>query len=107
MEPPRTGDNRNHNSGPDVGCKRVGGLFSYYDSGRFIRPAPLYIRTLERCVMACDKWISLDDAARANLRGADLSEFFRYRDRLRDEGHQWTGDAEEILTGFIWDNSEE
>lgn len=57
--------------------------------------------------MACDKWISLDDAARANLRGADLSEFFRYRDRLRDEGHQWTGDAEEILTGFIWDNSEE
>ena len=53
------------------------------------------------------EWISLDDAARANLRGADLSEFFRYRDRLRDEAHQWTGDAEEILTGFIWDNSEE
>lgn len=57
--------------------------------------------------MTADKWTSLDIAARANLHGAALSEFFRYRDQLRAEGHQWEGDAEAILTGYIWDNSEE
>ena len=52
-------------------------------------------------------WSDLDDAARANLSSRDLAEFFRYRDNLRSDGHHWSDDAYVILTGFIWDASED
>ena len=39
----RTRDNRNHNSGTDVGYKRAGGPFSYYDFSPFMPRKPLYI----------------------------------------------------------------
>lgn len=52
---------------------------------------------------AADEWTSLDVEARANLRHGDVAEFFRYRDRLRREGHAWVDDARDILAGFIWD----
>jgi len=31
----------------------------------------------------------------------------RYRDQLRSEAYQWEGNAQAILTGYIWDASEE
>ena len=49
---------------------------------------------------------SLDDDAKANLNGQSLERFHGYKDRLIADGHTWKGDAELILTGFIWDESE-
>lgn len=53
-----------------------------------------------------DEWIGLDAAARANLSGRELEQFFVYRDSLRAEGHLWINDAEDILRGHIWDASD-
>lgn len=44
--------------------------------------------------------------AKANLNGQSLERFHGYKDRLIADGHTWKGDAELILTGFIWDESE-
>lgn len=52
------------------------------------------------------EWDELDGAADANLNEQGLREFFEYKKRLYEEGHSWE-DAEEILTGFIWDESED
>lgn len=60
----------------------------------------------EKTTVNPDEWTSLDAAARTNLNGAYLAQFFRYRDTLRNDGHQWSGDAEAILMGYIWDASE-
>lgn len=59
--------------------------------------------------MSNEQWDSLDAAARTNLAAlpASLSEFFRYKSELRDEGRAWEGDAQEILSGFIWGEIEE
>ncbi len=51
------------------------------------------------------EWNELDGAAEANLNEQSLREFYRYKKRLYEEGYSWE-DAEEILTGFIWDESE-
>ena len=51
------------------------------------------------------EWNELDWAAEANLNEQSLREFYRYKKRLYEEGYSWE-DAEEILTGFIWDESE-
>jgi hypothetical protein len=51
-------------------------------------------------------WLRLNGAAKANLNDRKLSEFFRYRNQLEADGHAWEGDAEDILTGFIWDGLE-
>lgn len=51
------------------------------------------------------KWHELDGAAEANLNEQGCREFLRYKKRLYEEGYSWE-DAEEILTGFIWDESE-
>lgn len=53
-----------------------------------------------------DEWKGLDGAARANLNDWQQSKFHQYKKRLYEEGHSWE-DAEEILTGFIWDESED
>lgn len=49
---------------------------------------------------------SLDDDAKANLGSQSLARYHRYKDELIADGHTWKGDAELILTGFIWDESE-
>jgi hypothetical protein len=54
-----------------------------------------------------DKWNSLDAAAEENLQVSSLSEFYKYKDRLKKDGHEWENDARLILAGFIWDESEE
>lgn len=53
-----------------------------------------------------DEWNKLDRAAKANLSHSDLEDFFRYKKKLKSEGHLWQNDAESILRGFIWDRSE-
>ena len=49
---------------------------------------------------------SLDYDAKANLSSQSLARYHRYKDELIADGHTWKGDAELILTGFIWDESE-
>lgn len=53
------------------------------------------------------EWMELDNAARANLGDSGMYEFNRYKLRLKLEGHQWENDARDILTGYIWDESED
>lgn len=47
------------------------------------------------------EWLSLDDAAKANLSPSQLSEYVNYRQELFDSEMEWA-DAEPILRGFIW-----
>lgn len=53
-----------------------------------------------------DPWNELDDDAKANLSLNGQRKFFLYKDELKRDGHQWGDDAEDILRGFIWDESE-
>lgn len=53
-----------------------------------------------------EEWNELDGAARKNLNERQEREFNRYKNELYEDGHNWE-DAEEILTGFIWDESED
>ena len=53
-----------------------------------------------------DIWDSLDTAALANLPHYKLDEYYLYKQQLKKEGHQWADDAEHILGGYIWDESE-
>ena len=55
---------------------------------------------------APDIWDSLDTAARANLPHYKLDAFQAYKQQLKQEGHEWIYDAEIILRGYIWDESE-
>lgn len=48
----------------------------------------------------------LDAAARANLRPSDLDEYFRYKNQLIEEKEPLDS-IKDILTGFIWDCTEE
>lgn len=48
---------------------------------------------------------SLDSAAKANLSSGGYAAFERRRDDLKARGTPWE-EAETILTGFIWDESE-
>ncbi len=59
----------------------------------------------ERC--SIHVWNELDGAAEANLEGDALPEFYRYKEQLKSEGHKWQDDASDILSGYIWDASEE
>lgn len=73
---------------------------------------PTYIEpNVRRSIALTDpdmaEWHSLDGEARANLSGPALAEFFRYRDRLRESGCRWSGDAYETLVGYIWGQLEE
>lgn len=52
------------------------------------------------------QWSDLDAAAIANLSGFALERFYEYRDQLRSEGRDWCGDAQQVLSGYIWDNSD-
>ena len=58
-------------------------------------------------VHTVDEWNELDNAASANIPKHRMEEFLRYKKSLKDDGHQWKNDAYDILTGFIWDESEE
>lgn len=52
------------------------------------------------------EWDELDGAALQNLNDRQQREFHRYKNELFEDGHSWD-DAREILTGFIWDESED
>jgi len=52
-------------------------------------------------------WNNLDAAARSNLDISGFIQFQRYKEQLKLDGHTWSDDAEDILTGHIWDESEE
>ncbi len=54
-----------------------------------------------------DKWDSLDSDAEVNLQTKDFNKFIEYKKKIKEDGHCWDGDAEDILTGFIWDALEE
>ena len=54
-----------------------------------------------------NKWNELDSAARANLGEAGFEAFERYKQQLFRDGHEWDDDAYDVLTGYIWDESEE
>ena len=53
------------------------------------------------------EWDNLDEAAEANLNQEQLQRFFKYKEEIRSEGHFWRDDADILLRGFIWDESEE
>lgn len=55
-----------------------------------------------------DEWHGLDDEARANLGDVPggIVRFVDRRDGLFTAGETWD-DAKDILTGFIWDESED
>ncbi len=55
---------------------------------------------------AARKWGELDRTAKANLDPCQLRRFFEYKEELRLGGHAWS-DAYEILSGFLWDETEE
>lgn len=48
----------------------------------------------------------LDKAAKVNLNEYDLKEYFRYQKEMLDDGDA-EDDIEMVLTGFIWDCTEE
>ncbi len=52
------------------------------------------------------QWAELDEAARKNLTPIQLRGFFNYKSELHAGGHKWDDDAEVILRGFIWGESE-
>ena len=54
-----------------------------------------------------ESWDELDGAALVNLGDAGFAEFIKYKEELKRDGHDWRGDAYEILTGYIWDESED
>jgi hypothetical protein len=54
-----------------------------------------------------DEWDSLDIAAKANLGTVGFEKFLRFKKQLRANGHHWENDAQNILTGYIWDESED
>jgi len=54
-----------------------------------------------------DEWSELDCAAMSNLKGNSLSRFWDYKRDLKADGHTWLNNAADILTGYIWDESEE
>lgn len=54
-----------------------------------------------------NEWDELDSAAKTNLGDSGFERFQRYKEELRKDGHAWRGDACDILTGYIWDESEE
>lgn len=51
-----------------------------------------------------EEWDSLDSAAEKNI--GSMSRFLEYKKVLRRDDIPWA-EAEIILTGFIWDESEE
>lgn len=52
------------------------------------------------------EWSNLDESAKINLDNAGLLRFYEYKNQLRKDGYKWDNDAEVILRGFIWDESE-
>ena len=54
-----------------------------------------------------EEWNELDGAAKANLSKDGFEKFLKYKEELKKDGLDWDGDAEEILRGYIWDESEE
>lgn len=54
-----------------------------------------------------DTWNSLDTAAIANLGKHNFPRFQKYKEDLYSRGIQWEDDAELILRGYIWDESED
>lgn len=54
-----------------------------------------------------DEWDELDNAAKANLGESGFQKFLRYKEQLKLDSHEWENDAQDILTGYIWDESEE
>ena len=54
-----------------------------------------------------EDWTELDRVAKINLKPHLQVEFHRYKEQLRQEGRAWEDDARDILSGFIWDNSED
>lgn len=58
-------------------------------------------------VHECQAWELLDASAKVNLTPVRYMEFQAYKFRLFKGGHAWFDDAEDILTGFIWECLEE
>ena len=54
-----------------------------------------------------DEWNSLDTAAKANLTEEQLGRFMIYKRELKRDGHLWIDDAEDVLSGYIWEYIDE
>ena len=53
-----------------------------------------------------EQWNELDSAARANLTDSQVAEYERYKQDLKQGGTE-VKEGLKILSGFIWDESEE
>lgn len=49
------------------------------------------------------EWDELDEAAKVNLDDDCFTGFLKYKEELKLDGHDWNGDACDILRGYIWD----
>lgn len=52
-----------------------------------------------------DIWGELDGAAESNLGTSGLYRFLKYKRELFESGIDWS-EASQILTGYIWEESE-